>query len=73
MNFPIYRKYSNQKVFFKISSETDFEEITLMGSKILHQKINATTYAERLSIFDLIEMKNEHTLESTSTEFESFI
>lgn len=73
MSFPIYRKYSNNKVFFKILSETEFVEITLINNKVLKQNITAKTYAERLTISDLIEMNNEHILESNTSEFESFI
>ena len=70
MNFPIYRKYTNDKVFFKIISETEFEEITLIGSKTLHQTITATTYAERLYIKDMIDIKDGRWLVCEQKEFE---
>ena len=36
-SFPQYRKYKNEKSFFKISSLTEWEEIQLVGTKkILH-------------------------------------
>ena len=42
MKFPIYRKYKNNKHFFKIISMDEFEEISFIGKKLivtLHQVI----------------------------------
>lgn len=42
MKFPIYRKYKNNKHFFKIMSMNEFEEISFIGKKLivtLHQVI----------------------------------
>ena len=71
MNFPIYRKYSNNKVFFKVLSNDTFDEITLIGEKNILQHISATTYAEKLYIMDMIEKRNESWLDSSKEEFEN--
>ena len=73
MQFPIYRKYSNNKVFFKVISKEAFDEITLIGSKTILQHINATTYAEKLFIMDMIEMREGNWLGSSDKEFEKFL
>jgi len=57
MNFPLYRKYPDNKTFFKIISEKEFEEISYIGNKQLVQKVEAITYAERLYISDMLENK----------------
>ncbi|MCB9361713.1 MAG: hypothetical protein H6587_08795 [Flavobacteriales bacterium] len=31
--FPVYRKYKNEKSFFKITSPTEFEEIKFLGNR----------------------------------------
>ena len=70
MQFPIYRKYSNNKVFFRVISEDAFDEISLIGSKTVLQHIKATTYAEKLYIMDMIEMREGNWLESNEEEFD---
>ena len=71
MQFPIYRNYSNNKVFFRVLSNEAFDEITFIGEKSILQHINATTYAEKLYIIDMIEMRENSWVESNEEEFES--
>jgi hypothetical protein len=54
MKFPQYRKYSNNKHFFKIISETEFEEISFIGNKIIHQNHIAKILPDRNFINDLL-------------------
>lgn len=40
MTYPQYRKYPNNKAYFKITSSTEWEEVQIIGNKhILHQFI----------------------------------
>lgn len=55
MTFPQYRKYPDNRAFFKIISETEFEEISFLGTKQILTKIVAQTYAERIYISDMID------------------
>jgi hypothetical protein len=68
--FPIYRKLSNQKAFYKINSNVNFEELKLMGSKVFHHTIEAVQYPEKLRIMDMIESIEAY-LESTEKEWET--
>jgi hypothetical protein len=54
VEFPQYRKLSNNKVFFKIHQLDFFEERKLMGSKIFHYEIKALQYPEKLKILDML-------------------
>lgn len=52
--FPVYRRLSNRRSFYKILSDLAFEEIQIMGSRrILHQ-ITAHQYPEKLRIMDML-------------------
>ena len=54
MNFPQYRKYKNNKHFFKIINESEFDEISFIGSKMILTKHIAKILPDRNFIFDLI-------------------
>jgi|JI10StandDraft_1071094.scaffolds.fasta_scaffold67042_2 hypothetical protein len=70
IQFPQYRKYSNNKNFFKINSPKEFEEIQVIGSKKLHRKVVATQFPEMNLIIDLVTLANEFILRSDEGEFE---
>ncbi|MCA0429818.1 MAG: hypothetical protein LCH32_04890 [Bacteroidetes bacterium] len=55
MKFPLYRKYSNNKSYFKVLNEIEFEELKFIGQKIELYKVKATQYPEKLFIKELIE------------------
>ena len=42
MKFPLYRKYSNNKSYFKVLNEIEFEELKFIGQKIELYKVKAT-------------------------------
>jgi len=52
--FPQYRKYSNNRNFFKISSAEDFEEISFIGSRRMVRQYHATILPDRNLIQDLL-------------------
>lgn len=52
--FPAYRKYKNNKNFFKIINENEFEEICFIGGKILVTKHIAKILPDRNFISDLL-------------------
>lgn len=70
IQFPQYRKYSNNKNFFKIISPKEFEEIQVIGSKKLHRKVIATQFPEMNLIIDLVTLANEFILKSDEIEYE---
>ncbi len=69
-SFPVYRKLSNSKVFYKIISSVEFEEIQLMGSKLNFSTHKAIQYPEKLKIMDLIDLEQSF-LESSENEWEN--
>lgn len=53
-SFPQYRKYSNNRNYFKIRSAEDFEEISFIGSKHIVRQHRATILPDRNLIQDLL-------------------
>lgn len=52
--FPQYRKYSNNRNFFKISSPDEFEEISFIGNKRIVRSYKATILPDRNLVHDLL-------------------
>lgn len=52
-NYPQYRKYTNNKGFFKIISASEWEEITVMGDQYTLHQFKATILPDRNFIYDL--------------------
>lgn len=73
MDFPIYRKYPNEKHYFTIRSETEFEELFIMGSRYGIREKKAENYPDRMLIQDMIEMRDGNWLESSSKELEKIL
>jgi len=72
MKFPVFRKYSNNKSFFRIDSMDTFLEIKLTGSKKEEHGFEAKIHPDRVFIQDMIAMTNGYWEESTEEEFETF-
>jgi len=71
ITYPQYRKYSHGKTFFKVLSKDEFEEIQLIGSKIILHKFKAKILPDRNYISDLTFNYKENWVEISSTEYES--
>ena len=69
INFPVYRKYKNNKSYFKIIQPDLFEEIQLIGSKKIVKQTKALQYPEMLFIQDLIFNYTEMALKITEMEY----
>lgn len=54
MEFPIYRKYKNNKHFFKIISMDEFEELFFIGKKLIVTLHRVTILPDRNFISDLL-------------------
>jgi hypothetical protein len=54
VEFPIYRKYKNNKHFFKIMSMDEFEELSFIGKKLIVTLHQATILPDRNFISDLL-------------------
>ena len=69
MTFPIYRKLSNEKSYYKIVSAESFIELHRIGSKTKKHILNAKQYPEKLLIQEMISLSNGY-LESKEEEFD---
>lgn len=69
MTFPIYRKLSNEKSYYKIVSTESFIELQKIGKKIRRYTIMAQQFPEKLRIQDMISLVDGY-LTSNETEFE---
>jgi len=59
-DFPQYRKLSNDKTFYKILSDRLFEEVQLMGTKVLRYSVEAKQYPEILKIQDMLQLEETY-------------
>ncbi len=73
ITFPAYRKYKNNKHFFKIMNENEFEEISFIGSKVLVVKHVAKILPDRNFISDLLHDIGNTCELSSQEEYESYL
>lgn len=52
MDFPQFRKLSNDKAFYKIIDEMHFDEIQIVGTLRIMHHFRAEQYPEKLRIMD---------------------
>jgi len=52
--FPLYRKYANNRSYFKIISETEFEELQVFGNRCSIYSFKANIYPDHVRIQDMI-------------------
>lgn len=69
ITFPVYRKYKNNRHYFKVISNNCFEEIQFVGSKALIKEIKATQLPEFNHIYDLVYNYKELGDEITEAEY----
>jgi hypothetical protein len=69
INFPVYRKYKNNRHFFKIISPRSFEEKQVIGSKVLVHLLNATQLPDFNHIYDLVYNYETFGTEITEDEY----
>ncbi len=53
ITYPQYRKYLNDRVFFKIISEKEWEEIQILGSSYLIHYFTVKILPDRNLIYDM--------------------
>ncbi len=69
INFPVYRKYKNNKSYFKIIQSNRFEEVQIIGSKKIVKQTEAKQYPEMVFIQDLLFNYSEMALEIGEEEY----
>jgi hypothetical protein len=70
MDFPQYRKRFDNKSYYKIVNERNFEEVQLIGDKVFIHTINAEKYFEILRIQELIAAEGEMFTACSSLEYD---
>ncbi|MES2762481.1 MAG: hypothetical protein V4677_09745 [Bacteroidota bacterium] len=73
MEFPQYRKYKNNKHFFKIINESEFDEISFIGQKAGVVKHIAKILPDRNFISDLLNDVGNTAELSTEEEYEKYL
>lgn len=71
-DFPQYRKLSNEKVFYRIRDDRNFDEIQVIGSRAMWFSMEAKQYPEILKIQDLL-AESEGFVLSSQIEFEELM
>jgi hypothetical protein len=69
MDFPVYRKYKNNKSYFKIIHPRLFEEIQVIGSKKIVKQTEAKLFPEVTFVRDLLVNYSEMAEEISETEY----
>lgn len=69
MDYPIFRKYDNNRSFFKVVSATEFIEIQVMGATYFKYEMKAKILPDFHLINDMISLHNGHWISSTEIEF----
>lgn len=69
MDFPQYRKLSNDKAYYKIKANDAFDEIQQIGSKYFQYHFVAEQYPEKLRIMDMLACEGFEV--SSEIEYES--
>jgi len=73
ITFPVYRKYPHGNTFFKIISESEFEEVQLIGKYYSIITITAKILPERNYIYDLLHDYQNNYVAVTEQEFDEFL
>ncbi len=53
VTYPQYRKYLNEKVFFQIISNNEWEEIQIVGSNYLQHRFTVKIMPDRNLLYDM--------------------
>jgi len=53
VSYPLYRKYAHERTYFKVLSDSEWEEIHIMGSNYILHQFKAKILPERNYIYDL--------------------
>lgn len=69
MDFPQYRKLSNDRSFYRINSNDNFEELQIIGDSVILHRIRAEKYPEKLRIMEMLDCVVGYQ-KSTSDEWE---
>lgn len=70
MEFPQYRRYKNNKHYFKITSESSFEELRILGRYYQIVELVARIHPDRVMIGDLLNAYHSFAEAITDADYE---
>ncbi len=70
-DFPQYRKLPNNKAFYRINSNRDFDEVQVLGTKVLRYHHDAKQYPEILRIMSMMDCE-EPFIQAGKNEFDGY-
>lgn len=70
-DFPQYRKLPNNKAFYRINSNRDFDEVQVLGTKVLRYHHDAKQYPEILRIMAMLDCE-EPFIQAGHNEFDGY-
>lgn len=70
MDYPQYRKYKNELSFFKIISPTEWEEIQIIGKRLVLNSFKVKIMPDRNFIHDMTFDYKSNWLEISEDEYE---
>ena len=72
ITFPVFRKYADERTYFKIHSYSYFEEIKTMGGFYETHTYQAQILPDRNLIEDMIQLRDQFWEIASKEEFDSF-
>ena len=69
IDFPVYRKYKNNKRYFKIINPLLFEEIQVIGKRYVIKQTEAKLFPEKIFVRDLIVNQGQMAAVITEKEY----
>lgn len=71
VEYPQFRKYKNGKVFFKIISNNEWEEVQVIGSNFIFHQFSVNIMPDRNFIYDMTFDYERNWIKILENEYES--
>lgn len=68
-SFPRYLKYPHERTFFKVTSETTFTQLDIIGTAYHLHEFTASVYPDRVLIQDMLQRKDGYWVDSSEEEY----
>ncbi|HMQ75490.1 MAG: hypothetical protein IPM49_15390 [Flavobacteriales bacterium] len=71
IDFPQYRRSAHGTNYYRIEAEDRFEELQLIGSRVLRHRVEARAYPERVRVMEMLEGADGAYLPVAASEYEA--
>jgi hypothetical protein len=72
-SFPLYRKYPNNKSYFKVLTELHFIELQIIGKYFRMEEFVAKIMPDRYLVSDMIDLSQGFWVSSSEEEYEAVL